>query len=94
METETSPFTTELPKKEKHKEIMRAVSKVLNDMDFGTKFSGSQLPRMVAEVEPKCANTEGETIRRYMRFLREGKDYTIFCVDRANSIYQKQYKGA
>lgn len=91
---ETSPFTTELPKKEKHKEIMRAVSKVLNDMDFGTKFSGSQLPKLVAEVEPKCANTEGETIRRYMRYLRDGKDYTIFCVDRNHSIYQKQYKEA
>lgn len=91
---ETAPFTTELPKKSKHKEIMQAVSKILNEMEFGEKFSGSQLPKLVAEIEPKCADTEGETIRRYMRYLREGKDYTIFCVDRANSIYQKQYKGA
>ena len=92
--TDTAPFAAELPKKEKHKEIMKAVRKILNDMEFGTKFSGSQLPKMVADIEPKCANTEGETIRRYMRYLREGKDYTIFCVDRNHSIYEKQYKGA
>ena len=91
---ETSPFTPDLPKKEKHKYIMRAVRKVLNEMEVGTKFSGSQLPRMVADIEPKCEHTEGETIRRYMRYLREGKDYEIFCIDRNNSIYQKQYKGA
>lgn len=92
--TDIAPFTAGLPKKEKHKEIMKAVRKVLNDMEFGTKFSGSQLPKMVADIEPKCVNTEGETIRRYMRYLREGKDYTIFCVDRNHSIYEKQYKGA
>lgn len=94
METESSPFAAALPKKEKHKYIMRAVRKVLNEMEIGTKFSGSQLPRMVAEIEPKCANTEGETIRRYMQYLRDGKDYTIFCVDRNHSIYQKQFKEA
>lgn len=91
---ETSPFCDTLPKKEKHKYIMHAVSEVLNAMEVGTKFSGSQLPRMVSDIEPKCKGTEGETIRRYMRYLREGKNYRIVCVDRISSIYQKQAKEA
>lgn len=94
METETSPFTDALPKKSKHKYIMSAVSRVLSEMEAGTRFSGSQLPRMVAAIEPKCEGTEGETIRRYMRYLRDGKDYKVVCVDRANSIYQKLAKEA
>ena len=94
METETSPFTDELPKKKNHKYIMRAVSRGLSEMEVGTRFSGSQLPRMVAEIEPKCEHTEGETIRRYMRYLRESKDYRIICVDRGNSVYQKVAKQA
>lgn len=91
---ETSPFTPDLPKKEKHKYIMRAVRKVLNEMEVGTKFSGSQLPRMVADIEPKCEHTEGETIRRYMRYARNCKNGRIICVDRSNSIYQKMPKEA
>lgn len=91
---ETAPFCKELPKKEKHTYIMDAVSEVLNSMEVGTKFSGSQLPRMVTEIEPKCKDTEGETIRRYMRYLRDGKNYRVVCVDRANSIYQKMAKEA
>ena len=86
---ETSPFCDALPKKEKHKYIMRAVRKVLNEMEVGTKFSGSQLPKMVADIEPKCEHTEGETIRRYMRYARNCKNGKIICIDRCNSIYQK-----
>ena len=94
METDTSPFTGELPKKKNHKYIMSAVSRVLSEMEMGTRFSGAQLPRMVAAIEPKCESTEGETIRRYMRYLRDDKDYKVICVDRANSIYQKVAKTA
>lgn len=89
---ETPPFTPDLPKKEKHKYIMRAVCKVLDDMEVGTKFSGSQLPKFVSEIDAKCSHTEGETLRRYMRYLRNGKDFKIICIDRANSIYQKVAK--
>ncbi len=88
--TEPSPITAVLPKKENHKEIMRAVSKVLTEMEVGTKFSGTDLPRMVAAIEPKCKYTEGETIRRYMRYWRTNGNGKIVCIDRANSIYQKQ----
>ena len=89
-----SPFTSELPRKQNHKEIMRAVCKVLDDMEDGTKFSGSQLPRMVAAIEPKCEHTEGETIRRYMRYWRDRGNGRIVCIDRCNSIYQKMPKEA
>lgn len=89
---EMSPFCDTLPKKERHKYIMHAVSEVLNAMEVGTKFSGSQLLKFVSEIDAKCSHTEGETLRRYMRYLRNGKDFKIICIDRANSIYQKVAK--
>ena len=85
----TAPFCSALPKKKKHKEIRKAVDKILDSMEVGTKFSGSELPMMCAKIEPLCANTEGETIRRYMRYYRDRGRGMIVCVDRANSIYMK-----
>lgn len=85
---EVSPITRLLPKKKNHKEIRKAVDKVLDSMAVGTRFSGSELPAMCASIEPMCRNTEGETIRRYMRYYRS-RHGQIVCVDRANSIYEK-----
>lgn len=86
---ESSPITDSLPKKKFHKEIRIAVDRVLDSMVVGTKFSGSELPGMCAAIEPKCRNTEGETIRRYMRYWRGRGRGKVVCIDRANSIYQK-----
>lgn len=86
---ETAPFCKALPKKKIHKEIRKAVDRVLDSMEIGTKFSGSQLPKMCAAIEPLCKRTEGETIRRYMRYWRDRGRGNIVCIDRANSIYQK-----
>lgn len=88
----TAPFCMELPRKKLHKEIRKAVDKVLDAMEIGEKFSGSQLPRLCAAIEPKCAGTEGETLRRYMRYYRARGRGKIVCIDRANSIYQKLAK--
>ena len=85
-----SPFEATLPKHKKHKEIMKAVDKVLDSMEIGTKFSGSQLPKMCAAIEPLCKKTEGETIRRYMRYYRDRGRGNIVCIDKANSIYEKR----
>lgn len=89
MQGVTSPFCKDLPKKIHHKEIRKAVDKVLDSMEIGTKFSGSDLPELCAKIEPLCANTEGETIRRYMRYYRERGRGRIVCIDRLNSIYMK-----
>lgn len=85
-----SPFNSNLPKHKKHKEIRNAVDKVLDSMEIGTKFSGSQLPKMCAAIEPLCKKTEGETIRRYMRYYRDRGRGNIVCIDKANSIYEKR----
>lgn len=84
-----SPFNSNLPKHKRHKEIMKAVNKVLDTMEVGTKFSGSQLPKMCAAIEPLCKRTEGETIRRYLRYYRSRGKGNIVCIDKANSIYEK-----
>jgi len=84
-----SPFCSSLPKKKAHKEIRKAVDKILDEMEIGQQFSGSELPIMCAAIEPLCKNTEGETIRRYMRYYRDRGRGNIVCIDRANSIYQK-----
>ena len=84
-----SPIYAGLPKHKKHVEIRKAVDKVLDSMEIGTKFSGSQLPKMCAAIEPLCKKTEGETIRRYMRYYRSRGRGNIVCIDRTNSIYQK-----
>ena len=89
-----SPIYSGLPKKKNHKEIRKAVDKVLDSMEYGTKFAGSELPKMCAAIEPKCANTEGETIRRYMRYYRQRGRAEIICIDRLNGIYQKLAKEA
>lgn len=94
MQGVTSPFCRDLPRKKIHKEIRRAVDKVLDSMEIGTKFSGSDLPELCAKIEPLCANTEGETIRRYMRYYRERGRGRIVCIDRLNSIYMKMAKEA
>ena len=88
----TAPFCKELPRKPKHTEIRKAVDKVLDAMKVGQKFSGSELPRMCAAIEPLCENTEGETIRRYLRYYRERGRGNIVCIDRLNGIYQKLAK--
>ncbi len=88
----TAPFCKELPRKPKHTEIRKAVDKVLDSMKVGQKFSGSELPRMCAAIEPLCENTEGETIRRYLRYYRERGRGNIVCIDRMNGIYQKLAK--
>lgn len=85
----TAPFCSELPKKMNHKQIRLAVDKVLDRMEEGTKFSGNDLPKMCAEIEPLCANTEGETIRRYMRYYRSRGRGGVVCIDRQNGIYMK-----
>ena len=89
---ENAPFCSELPKKKTHKEIRKAVDKILDGMEIGTKFSGSDLPRMCAAIEPLCEHTEGETIRRYMRYYRDRGRGNIVCIDRLNGIYQKLAK--
>ena len=86
---DNSPFCMTLPKKKCHKEIRKAVDKVLDSMEIGQIFSGSDLPKMCAKIEPLCENTEGETIRRYMRYYRNRGRGQIICIDRQNSIYQK-----
>lgn len=92
MKSLNAPFCKELPKKPKHTEIRKTVDKVLDSMEIGQKFSGSDLPRMCAEIEPLCQNTEGETIRRYMRYWRDRGRGNIICIDRMNGIYQKLAK--
>lgn len=89
MKEAKSPIYKGLPKKKNHVEIRKAVDKVLDSMEIGTKFSGSDLPKMCARIEPLCKHTEGETIRRYMRYYRSRGRARIVCVDRNNSIYQK-----
>ena len=88
----TAPFCRELPRKPKHTEIRKAVDKVLDSLEIGAKFSGSELPIMCADIEPLCENTEGETIRRYLRYYRERGRGNIVCIDRMNGIYQKLAK--
>lgn len=88
-ETKLSPFCKELPQKINHKAIRRAVDKVLDSMEVGTKFSGSELPQLCAQIEPICARTEGETLRRYMRYYRSRGRGGITCIDRQKSIYMK-----
>ena len=85
----SAPFCRSLPQKKTHKEIRLAVDKVLDSMEIGQKFSGFCLPKMCAEIEPLCKHTEGETIRRYMRYWRDRGRGNIVCIDKANSIYQK-----
>ena len=87
-----SPFCSSLPKKKAHKEIRKAVDKVLDEMEIGQQFSGSELPILCAAIEPLCKNTEGETIRRYMRYYRDRGRGNIVCIDRMNGIYQKLAK--
>ena len=88
----TAPFCRDLPRKPKHKEIRKAVDKILDSMEIGQKFSGSELPELCAKIEPLCAQTEGETIRRYMRYYRDRGRGRIICIDRMNGIYQKLAK--
>lgn len=92
MDLPSSPFCRELPKKKSHHEIRKAVDKILDSMESGTKFSGSDLPKMCAEIEPLCANIDGETIRRYMRYYRQRGRAEIICVSRLNGIYIKMAK--
>lgn len=84
-----SIFCRELPRKKNHKEIRKAVDKILDSMEIGQQFYGSDLPKMCAKIEPLCENTEGETIRRYMRYYRSRGRGRIICIDRQRSIYQK-----
>ncbi len=89
MADKLSPFCKELPQKLNHTKIRKAVDKVLDSMEAGTRFSGSELPRMCAAIEPACINTEGETIRRYMRYYRSRGRGGVVCIDRQNGMYMK-----
>ena len=85
----TAPFCKDLPRKLRHKEIRKAVDKVLDSMEDGHIFSGTDLPMMCTEIEPLCKNIEGETIRRYLRYYRERGRGQVICIDKQNGIYQK-----
>lgn len=93
MGTEMSPFCETLPKKKRHKEIQRAVGKVLANIEVGKVFSGyTDFPRWCAEAEPLCKAVDGETLRRYLRYFRQRKLANIVCIDKQNGLYKKLSK--
>lgn len=79
-----SPIYRNLPKKEHHKELRIAVSKVLDDMEPGTEFSSVDLYEKVQQLWP--GKYFLDTVMRYARMYRRTK---YICIDRANSIYQR-----